>query len=122
MCFIGYAIYFDYKRRSAKGYKARLRVKRKVQFGQLDKESAVFPSRSSVREEKLLEGFVEEGIQHLAMAIVMCNRPEQVISIFRQTLADEHFALLNLAVPTARQRLAKLAEHQANSRSRDGQH
>ncbi|KAI1728101.1 MAS20 protein import receptor domain-containing protein [Ditylenchus destructor] len=117
--FVGYAIYFDYKRRTARDYKAKLRLRRKMESGQLWEESPVpetelpdtvdyaglqqfFLQEVQLGEEKLLEGFVEEGIQHLAMAIVMCNKPDQVITIFRRTLADEHFTLLQVAVPKAR--------------------
>jgi len=47
-------------------------------------------------------GHVDEGIDHLAMAILMCNKPDQVMSVFRQTLAEGHYALLERAVPKAR--------------------
>ncbi|KAI1727112.1 MAS20 protein import receptor domain-containing protein [Ditylenchus destructor] len=107
--FVGYAIYFDYKRRTARDYKAKLRLRRKMESGQLWEESQVqetelpdtvdyagmqqfFLQEVQLGEEKLLE----------AMAIVMCNKPDQVMDIFRRTLADEHFTLLQVAVPKAR--------------------
>lgn len=48
-------------------------------------------------------GFVQEGLDHLAMAIVLCNKPSQVMTIFRQTLSEEHFNLLIESVPRAKQ-------------------
>jgi hypothetical protein len=35
-------------------------------------------------------GIVDEGVQHLCNAIILCGQPEQLLSIFQQTLPTEY--------------------------------
>jgi len=132
---LAYALYFDYRRRTAGDYKEKLRARRKLTESRRDlhpgtsqpspsKESPMrilpvdptgmqhfFLQEVQLGEEMLMEGHVDEGIDHLAMAILMCNKPDQVMGVFRQTLAEGHYALLERAVPKARRKFAQLMAH-----------
>jgi hypothetical protein len=35
-------------------------------------------------------GIIDEGVQHLCNAIILCGQPEQLLAIFQQTLPMEY--------------------------------
>ncbi|CAG0887703.1 unnamed protein product [Cyprideis torosa] len=96
--FIGYCIYFDHKRRSSPDYKKKLR------------EMRVRPGHSGndliqLGETLLTNGEVEEGIQHLANAVVVCGQPSGLLQVLRQSLPSPVFSKLIQELPLAGQRL-----------------
>ncbi|CAJ0939733.1 unnamed protein product, partial [Mesorhabditis belari] len=128
--FVGYAIYFDHKRRSDPEYKQRIREKRRAKArgpgarvgggggAGLDSESdlpdprnptqmqSYFLQEVQLGEELMSAGNTEEGALHIANAIVLCGQSQQLLSIFQQTLPPEQFNAVLAVLPTARERLA----------------
>lgn len=47
-------------------------------------------------------GNVNEGIMHLSNAVVSCQQPAELLTIFRQTIPPDHFELLVHAIPGAK--------------------
>ncbi|KAH7723269.1 MAS20 protein import receptor containing protein [Aphelenchoides avenae] len=126
--FVGYAIYFDHKRRSDPNYKQKIRENRRRKQqkarGGSSRGPSNFPNPMNpaemqsfflqevqLGEELMAEGMYEEGVEHLCNAIVMCGQPQQLLQIFQQTLPPEQFELLVRTLPAAKQRIGlKLKE------------
>ncbi|KAH7729435.1 MAS20 protein import receptor containing protein [Aphelenchoides avenae] len=107
--FVGYAIYFDHKRRSDPNYKQKIREnrRRRVQGGRTGSVPSDFPNPNDAQamqafflrevqfgEELLAEGNLDEGVEHLCNAVVACAQPQQLLGILGQTLPIEQFELL----------------------------
>ncbi|PAV80116.1 hypothetical protein WR25_11861 [Diploscapter pachys] len=127
--FIGYCIYFDYKRRSAPDYKQKIRANRRAKAEARAGSSgagargqgglptnmndpaamqAYFLQEVQLGEELMTNGNVEEGAEHIANSILLCGQSQQLLAIFQQTLSPEHFAAVVEKLPTARQRLEQI--------------
>ncbi|XP_064602992.1 mitochondrial import receptor subunit TOM20 homolog [Liolophura sinensis] len=109
ICFIGYCIYFDKKRRSDPLFKTRLRERRKrakehkpsksssTEFPNLSDPQAMqrfFLQEVQLGEELLAGGEIEDGVEHLANAVAVCGQPQQLLQVLQQTLAPQIFQLL----------------------------
>ena len=46
---------------------------------------------------------IEEGVDHLANAVVICGQPQQLIQVFSQTLPPPVVQLLMLKIPVVKQ-------------------
>ncbi|KAI6185694.1 hypothetical protein M3Y98_00051500 [Aphelenchoides besseyi] len=106
--FVGYAIYFDYCRTHAPDYKEKIREKRKKQEVAREQKSLAdlpditnqaevqqyFLQQIQLGEELLGQGIVDEGIKHLCNAIILCGQPEQLLSVFQQTMPNEYPRIL----------------------------
>ncbi|TKR60936.1 hypothetical protein L596_028117 [Steinernema carpocapsae] len=125
--FVGYAVYFDRKRRSDPNYKQQIRENRRVKSkrgrGSSSKRmtrvpdvnnptemQAFFLQEVQLGEELIAEGQVEEGVKHLCNAIMMCGQPQQLLQIFQQTLPPQYFDLILQKMPETRERLARMFE------------
>uniref|UniRef100_A0A1I7Y1E6 Mitochondrial import receptor subunit TOM20 homolog n=1 Tax=Steinernema glaseri TaxID=37863 RepID=A0A1I7Y1E6_9BILA len=122
--FIGYAIYFDRKRRTDPNYKQKIRENRRAKAqrgggarprgGRIpDVNNATemqqfFLQEVQLGEELIAENQVEEGVEHLCNAIMMCGQPQQLLQIFQQTLPAEHFSLIVQKLPETRERLSRM--------------
>ncbi|TKR57569.1 hypothetical protein L596_030814 [Steinernema carpocapsae] len=123
--FVGYAIYFDKKRRSDPNYKQKIRENRRAKskrggggsgqrstrvpdVNNATEMQAFFLQEVQLGEELIAENQVEEGVEHLCNAIMMCGQPQQLLQIFQQTLPPEHFALILQKMPETRERLARM--------------
>ena len=85
--FIGYCIYFDHKRRNAPDFKQKLKAKRKKERSQnktnnktelpdFSNQEAVqrfFLHEVQLGEELLSQGDIENGVDHLSMAVAVCG-------------------------------------------------
>ncbi|GFR92302.1 mitochondrial import receptor subunit TOM20 [Elysia marginata] len=120
LCFIGYCIYFDKKRRSAPDFKKKLR-ERRLQSRQKKSTSGAtrmpdltnpeamqrfFLQEVQKGEELLASGETEEGVEHLSNAVAVCGQPQQLLQVLQQTLPPQVFSLLVQKLPTVGERLA----------------
>ncbi|CAJ0573205.1 unnamed protein product, partial [Mesorhabditis spiculigera] len=134
--FLGYAIYFDYKRRSAPDYKQKVRENRRRKalgkngrdvvsarggnsMGMPDPRNpasmqAFFLQEVQLGEELMSAGNVAEGAVHIANAVVLCGQPQELLSIFQQTLPPDQFAAVVQVLPGARGRLADMFDTAAD--------
>ncbi|KAK0409772.1 hypothetical protein QR680_004747 [Steinernema hermaphroditum] len=121
--FIGYAIYFDKKRRSDPNYKQKIRENRRSKastggsarprgkvpdVNNATEMQQFFLQEVQLGEELIAENQVEEGVEHLCNAIMMCGQPQQLLQIFQQTLPADHFQLIVQKLPETRERLARM--------------
>ncbi|KAL7074278.1 hypothetical protein ACQ4LE_006577 [Meloidogyne hapla] len=119
VAFIGYAIYFDRKRRLDPCYKQKIRQNRKRKQDALncnlsstdfpDPKNAIeseqfFFKSISLGEELLQSGNIVEGMFHLSNAVVACRQPTELMAIFRQSIPPEHYLLLGKSIPAAKER------------------
>ncbi|CAD5211205.1 unnamed protein product [Bursaphelenchus xylophilus] len=115
--FVGYALYFDYRRTHAPDYKDSIRQKRKAAASRQRDEPFNLPNMGDaaavqnfflqeiqIGEELIAQGLEDEGIKHLCNAVVLCGQPDHLINIFRQTMA-EHFDRIVAELPHAQARV-----------------
>ncbi|KAK7479452.1 hypothetical protein BaRGS_00029268 [Batillaria attramentaria] len=119
ICFIGYCIYFDKKRRSDPNFKQKLREKRKKAKQEKQTQSKrrlpdltnheamqqFFLQEVQQGEELLAQGDVENGVEHLSNAVAVCGQPQQLLQVLQQTLPPQVFQLLIQKLPDVGQRL-----------------
>uniref|UniRef100_A0A6B2EBL8 Putative mitochondrial import receptor subunit tom20 n=1 Tax=Phlebotomus kandelakii TaxID=1109342 RepID=A0A6B2EBL8_9DIPT len=105
--FLGYCIYFDHKRRSDPEYKKKVRERRrkakKAAAGNrpempnlVDKDAVqrFFLQEIQMGEMLIGNGHIEQGVEHLANAVVVCGQPTQLLQVLQQTLPAQVFTLL----------------------------
>jgi len=106
--FLGYCIYFDKKRRSDPEYKKKVRERRRRQrkignsgsrteIPNLADHEAVqrfFLQEIQAGEALISSGDIEQGVTHLANAVVVCGQPTQLLQVLQQTLPSQVFTLL----------------------------
>lgn len=106
--FVCYCLYFDKKRRSAPDFKAKLREKRRLAakranaskgppLPDLKDQEAVqrfFLQEVQLGEELLSQGDIENGVEHLSLAVAVCGQPKSLLGVLQQTLPPQIFALL----------------------------
>lgn len=106
--FVCYCLYFDNKRRSAPDFKAKLREKRRLAakkanankgptLPDLKDQEAVqrfFMQEVQLGEELLSQGDVENGVEHLSLAVAVCGQPQSLLGVLQQTLPPHIFSLL----------------------------
>lgn len=106
--FLGYCIYFDHKRRSAKDFKKKLHDKRqerekrsvkknKNKMPDLNDHEAVqryFLHEIQMGEALISQGDISNGVEHLANAVIVCGQPTQLLQVLQQTLPAEVFTML----------------------------
>ena len=61
-----------------------------------------FTQELQLGEELLSTGQLEQGVRHMANAVVMCGQPQQILAIMKQTLPGELFELLLDELPRAK--------------------
>jgi len=95
--FVGYCIYFDSKRRSHPDFKRKLREKRKaVSKGQSKSAGPQLPDFSDqeavqrfflqevqMGEELLATGDIQNGVEHLSLAVAVCGQPHSLLSVLQ---------------------------------------
>ena len=115
---LAYCVYFDHKRRSDPDFKKRLKAKRNK--GQAKGSSSVqtesaaaaadggrmpdFSDQEAVQrfflqevqlgETLLAQGSLEEGVEHLALAVAVCGQPHALLGVLQETLPPPIYALL----------------------------
>ena len=105
---VGYCLYFDSKRRSAPDFRAKLREKRRQAakkanankgpcLPDLKDQDAVqrfFLQEVQLGEELLSQGDIENGVEHLSLAVAVCGQPQSLLGVLQQTLPPQIFSLL----------------------------
>merc|ERR1712212_809704 len=117
--FVGYCIYFDSKRRSHPDFKRKLREKRKAaskgqsksagpQLPDFSDQEAVqrfFLQEVQMGEELLATGDIQNGVEHLSLAVAVCGQPHSLLSVLQQTLPPQIYHLLLQNLEGAQQRI-----------------
>jgi len=119
LCFVGYCIYFDHKRRSDPLFKQKLKeMRRKAKqssknAGQTklpdlrdpEEMQRFFLQEVQLGEELLGQGDIESGVEHLSNAVAVCGQPQQLLQVLRQTLPPQVFQLLVQRLPIVSQKI-----------------
>lgn len=106
--FLGYCIYFDHKRRKDPDFKKKLRERRKAKkvagpggprttlpnLTDHEEVQRFFLQEIQTGESLIAAGDIENGVEHLANAIIVCGQPTQLLQVLQQTLPAQVFALL----------------------------
>ncbi|XP_022332124.1 mitochondrial import receptor subunit TOM20 homolog [Crassostrea virginica] len=123
LCFLGYCIYFDNKRRNHPDFKKKLRERRQrskltktskssdIQLPDLQNQEAVqkfFFEQIQLGEELIAAGEVEKAVEHLSNAVPLCGQPQQLLQVLEQTLPPQVFHLLVQKLPEVNKRYASL--------------
>ncbi|KAL5290703.1 TOMM20 family protein [Megaselia abdita] len=105
--FLGYCIYFDKKRRSDPEYKKKVRERRRRQrksggggrsgMPNLNDHEAIeryFLEEIQLGETLIGRGDFENGVEHLANAIVVCGQPTRLLQVLQSSLPAQVFGML----------------------------
>merc|ERR1739845_161284 len=117
--FLGYCIYFDHKRRSAPDFKEKLRARRRLtnqskgsagstnlpNFSDQEAVQRFFLQEVQLGEELLSQGDIENGVEHLSMAVAVCGQPHSLLGVLQQTLPSPVYALLLQNLDKAQKRV-----------------
>jgi len=117
--FLGYCIYFDRKRRSHPDFRRKLREKRKAsakagsgssgpQLPDFSDQEAVqrfFLQEVQLGEELLATGDIQNGVEHLSLAVAVCGQPHSLLSVLQQTLPPQIYQLLLQNLDVAQQKV-----------------
>merc|ERR1712126_571443 len=115
----GYCIYFDRKRRSHPEFRRKLREKRKavnkansknsgVQLPDFSDQEAVqrfFLQEVQLGEQLLAQGDLEQGVEHLSLAVAVCGQPHSLLGVLQQTLPPQIYAMLLQNLDAAQRRV-----------------
>ena len=117
--FLGYCIYFDHKRRSAPDFKEKLRARRRranqskgssgstnlPNFSDQEAVQRFFLQEVQLGEELLSQGDIENGVEHLSMAVAVCGQPHSLLGVLQQSLPQPVYALLLQSLDKAQSRV-----------------
>lgn len=107
--FLGYCIYFDHKRRKDPDFKRKLRERRKAKkaassaggprttmpnMADHEEVQRFFLQEIQLGEALISSGDIENGVEHLANAVIVCGQPAQLLQVLQQTLPAQVFTLL----------------------------
>ncbi|XP_071151463.1 mitochondrial import receptor subunit TOM20 homolog [Mytilus edulis] len=65
-----------------------------------------FLQEVQIGEDLLAQGEIEEGVEHLSVAVAVCGQPQHLLQVLQQTLPPQVFQLLIQKLPTVNQRLS----------------
>ena len=114
---LAYCVYFDHKRRSDPDFKKRLKAKRNKgqakgspsaqtesasaadggrmpDFSDQEAVQRFFLQEVQLGETLLAQGSLEEGVEHLALAVAVCGQPHALLGVLQETLPPPIYALL----------------------------
>jgi len=120
LCFSGYCVYFDHKRRSDPEFKNKLKERRRQSkqskrkggqtvlpdFSNPEAMQKFFLSEVQKGEVLLADGEIEEGVDHLSNAVAVCGQPQHLLQVLQQTLPPHIFGLLVQKLPSVGARMA----------------
>lgn len=108
--FLGYCIYFDHKRRKDPDFKKKLRERRKAKkaasaasggprstmpnMADHEEVQRFFLQEIQMGEALISSGDIENGVEHLANAVIVCGQPAQLLQVLQQTLPSQVFTML----------------------------
>ena len=116
---LAYCVYFDHKRRSDPDFKKRLKARRNKgqakgspssstessascggtggrmpDFSDQEAVQRFFLQEVQLGETLLAQGSLEEGVEHLALAVAVCGQPHALLGVLQETLPPPIYALL----------------------------
>ncbi|XP_036323665.1 mitochondrial import receptor subunit TOM20 homolog B-like [Rhagoletis pomonella] len=105
--FIGYCVYFDRRRRADPDYKKKVREQRRRNRKNADRNGIPNLSDHEAIERYFLQeiqwgetliarGEFENGVGHLANAIIVCGQPGRLLEMLQMSLPSQVFAMLIL--------------------------
>jgi len=118
--FLGYCIYFDQRRRSHPDFRRKLRQKRKLMgksggsansgpalpdFSDQEAVQRFFLQEVQLGEDLLASGDIQNGVEHLSLAVAVCGQPHSLLSVLQQTLPPQIYHLLLQNLEGAQQRI-----------------
>eukprot|EP00092_Neocalanus_flemingeri_P039527 GFUD01043041.1.p1 GENE.GFUD01043041.1~~GFUD01043041.1.p1 ORF type:complete len:175 (-),score=63.78 GFUD01043041.1:1039-1563(-) len=117
--FLGYCVYFDRKRRSHPDFRRKLREKRKAtsksggstsgptlpDFSDQEAVQRFFLQEVQLGEELLATGDIQNGVEHLSLAVAVCGQPHSLLSVLQQTLPPQIYQLLLQNLDVAQQKV-----------------
>jgi len=117
--FLGYCVYFDRRRRSHPDFRRKLREKRKAaskggssnsgptlpDFSDQEAVQRFFLQEVQLGEELLATGDIQNGVEHLSLAVAVCGQPHSLLSVLQQTLPPQIYHLLLQNLEVAQQRV-----------------
>jgi len=118
--FIGYCVYFDRRRRSHPDFRKKLREKRKAvakasakggsgptlpDFADQEAVQRFFLQEVQLGEELLATGDIQNGVEHLSLAVAVCGQPHSLLGVLQQTLPPQIYQLLLQNLDVAQQRV-----------------
>ena len=119
--FLGYCLYFDRKRRSAPDFKAKLRERRRnadkkgssgsssgpalPDFSDQEAVQRFFLQEVQLGEQLLAQGDLEQGVEHLSLAVAVCGQPHSLLGVLQQTLPPQIYAMLLQNLDAAQRRV-----------------
>ena len=119
--FVCYCLYFDKKRRSAPDFKAKLRDKRRTaakkgssgsssgpplpDFSDQEAVQRFFLQEVQLGEQLLAQGDLEQGVEHLSLAVAVCGQPHSLLGVLQQTLPPQIYAMLLQNLDAAQKRV-----------------
>jgi len=117
--FLGYCIYFDQRRRSHPDFRRKLRQKRKQgnksggsnsgpalpDFSDQEAVQRFFLQEVQLGEDLLASGDIQNGVEHLSLAVAVCGQPHSLLSVLQQTLPPQIYHLLLQNLEGAQQRI-----------------
>ncbi|XP_055589283.1 mitochondrial import receptor subunit TOM20 homolog [Uranotaenia lowii] len=107
--FLGYCLYFDQKRRKDPDFKKKLRERRKAKKAAAaasgprstmpdmtahEEVQRFFLQEIQMGEALISSGDIENGVEHLANAVIVCGQPAQLLQVLQQSLPAQVFTLL----------------------------
>merc|ERR1712126_479595 len=112
-------IYFDRKRRSHPDFRRKLREKRKAaartgnkasgpalpDFADQEAVQRFFLQEVQLGEELLATGDIQNGVEHLSLAVAVCGQPHSLLSVLQQTLPPQIYQLLLQNLDVAQQKV-----------------
>jgi len=134
---IGYCVYFDRKRRSDPDFKRRLKEKRKQGSGSGSKKGGSggpslpdFSDQEAVQrfflqevqlgEQLLAQGDIEQGVEHLSLAVAVCGQPHALLGVLQQTLPPQIYQLLLQNLDSAQKKVRAHAASNITGMMRGG--
>ena len=119
---VGYCVYFDQKRRSDPDFKKRLKAKRTKtaaaakadptspaskmpDFNDQEAVQRYFLQQVQLGETLLAQGSLEEGVEHLGMAVAVCGQPHALLGVLQDTLPPQIYAMLLQNLDSAQRRV-----------------
>merc|ERR1712038_119450 len=117
--FLGYCIYFDHSRRSNPDFNKKLRERRRLaakraaasrgpklpDFSDQEAVQRFFLQEVQLGEELLAQGDVENGVEHLSLAVAVCGQPHSLLGVLQQTLPPQIYQLLLQSLDLAQKKI-----------------
>merc|ERR1719508_604069 len=118
--FLGYCIYFDRKRKSTNKSRKTGAGPALPDFSDNEAVQRFFFQTVQQGEELLATGDIQNGVEHLALAVAVCGQPHSLLGVFQQTLPPQIYHLLLTNLEDAQNRVKRHASSSMMNAMRGG--